>query len=192
MSGRVYRLRKKRNPVNYFTYEDYEMLCQDITNVNRPEAKKVVVTHSKNANSRVASFVSQILQKNGIKVVKWSKYASSNKKTDFTFEDKEKAIKAMDIIARMSTPDSIDPAQIKTDGSVTSKYGVKLKVDVEKDNAGNTVATTGGNYVSAAAAAAQPTASSGSSSMTKWIIIGGIALVAVVALLVILRKKKVI
>lgn len=194
MSGRIYRIRRNgRKNVNFFTYEDYEMLCQDITNVNRPEIKKVVVTHAKNRNAAIAAFITEILKKNGIKVLKWSKYASSNKKTDFTFESKEKAIQAMDIIGRMSTPDSIDPTKIKTDGSVTSKYGVKLKVDVERDEGGNTIATGGGNYVSAKVTnATSETETKTGTSTTKWILIGGIALVVIVAVLVILRKKKII
>lgn len=194
MSGLVYKLhRSLRNGVNYFTYEDYEMLCMDISNVNRPESKKVVVTHSKNRNSAIASFLTQILQKNGIKVKKWHKYASSNKKTAFVFEDKDKAIKAQDIIAKMSTPDSIDPTKIKKDGSVTSKYGVKLTVDVEKDEEGNAVATEGGNYVSVKKEAETvATTQAQSSSLTKWLLIGGVILILIVAVLVVLKKKKVL
>lgn len=194
MSGRIYRLRRKRNNINFFTYEDYEMMCQDITNVNRPEAKKVVVQHSKNRNAAIASFLEQILQKNGIKVKSWHKYASSAKKTALMFEDKDKAIKAQDIIAKMATPDTIDPTKIKTDGTVTSNYGVKLKVDIEKDETGAIVATNGGNYGSTKAssqqAAAQTQTTSNSGSMTKWLIIGGVVLVVVIGVLVILKMKK--
>lgn len=191
MSGRFYRLRVKRNRFNYFTYEDYGNVCKMIKVVNRPgtEPKNVYVwVYSKDQLSKVGSFVASVLDYNGISVNKWSIFDSVGKKLKFRFGDRESAAKAQSLISSMGTPDSITESNIKANGTVISDYGVKVKVDVEKNQDGTVSAKQGGNVsVNSKSAVTQS-----SNQYTKWIIIGGIVLVAIVAILVILRKKKVI
>lgn len=197
MAGRLYRLRVKRNRFNYFTYDDYGTICQMIKLVNRPSAEpKHVYVHvyAKDQLSKVGSFVANILNYNGIHYKKWAVFDSVGKKLKFVFDDRSNAERAQTLISAMGTPDSITESKIKTDGTVVSDYGVKVKVDVEKNQDGTVSARQGGNVTvnsGSGAGAVQASATSGN-KMVKWIIIGSIVLVIIVAILVVLRKKKVI
>lgn len=188
MSGRIYRLRGRRK-VNYFTYEDYASICRDIVVANHLTTpnKQVVVTHAKNKGAGVSNMINEVLKKNNISVVRSNKYASSAKKWLFVFNSKGDAQRAADIINVMATPDSIDPTQIRTDGSVTSTYGLKLKVDVKTDNNGNVVAVGGGNYVSGTTNSQQAETQESDTTL-KWVLIGGAVLVGIIVILAVLKK----
>ena len=190
MTGRVYRLRRKsRNAVNMFTYEDYDGVCSDIMWANLAANKKnVIVKHAKNKMAAVTTVVKSVLKKNNINVLGTEKYASTNVKTLFKFGSKEDAKKAQEIINKMATPDSINPARIMTNGDVVSNYGVKLNVDVEQAPNGNIVATQGGNYVSSNQQAQGNEESE--SSGPNWFLIAGAAVVGVILVLAIVKLSK--
>lgn len=190
MTGRVYRLRRKsRNAVNMFTYEDYDGVCSDIMWANLAANKKnVIVKHAKNKMAAVTTVVKSVLKKNNINVLGTEKYASTNVKTLFKFGSKEDAKKAQEIINKMATPDSINPARIMTNGDVVSNYGVKLNVDVEQAPNGNIVATQGGNYVSSNQQA-QGNAESEYSG-PNWFLIAGAAVIGVILVLAIVKLSK--
>ncbi len=190
MTGRVYRLRRKsRNAVNRFTYEDYDGVCSDIVWANLAANKKnVIVKHAKNKMAAVTTVVKSVLKKNNINVTGTEKYASTNVKTLFKFGSKDDAKKAQEIINKMATPDSINPAKIMTNGDVVSNYGVKLNVDVEKTPDGNIVATQGGNYVSSNQQ--YPVSGGDESSSPNWFLIAGAAVVGVVLVLAIVKLTK--
>lgn len=194
MSGRIYRLRKQRNAVNFFTFEEYNAVCRNIKNVNvRPTEPKTMFVQASSASLRdnVASFVDEVLQYNGIYPKSKNQYATQ--KTAFHFNSAADAQAALSIVEKMGRPDSIIKSQIKTDGTVVSTNGVKLKVNLIVDpETGSVTAQEGGGFLEISGTSKNTVDTSSDNSMTKWIIIGGIALVAVVALLVILRKKKVI
>lgn len=190
MTGRVYRLRRKsRNAVNMFTYEDYDGVCSDIMWANLAANKKnVIVKHAKNKMAAVTTVVKSVLKKNNINVIGTEKYASTNVKTLFKFGSKEDARKAQEIINKMATPDSINPARIMTNGDVVSNYGVKLNVDVEQAPNGNIVATQGGNYVSSNQQAQGNEESEYSGP--NWLLIAGAAIVGVILVLAIVKLSK--
>lgn len=190
MTGRVYRLRRKsRNAVNMFTYEDYDGVCSDIMWANLAANKKnVIVKHAKNKMAAVTTVVKSVLKKNNINVISTEKYASTNVKTLFKFGSKEDARKAQEIINKMATPDSINPARIMTNGDVVSNYGVKLNVDVEQAPNGNIVATQGGNYVSSNQQAQGNEESEYSGP--NWLLIAGAAIVGVILVLAIVKLSK--
>lgn len=190
MTGRVYRLRRKsRNAVNMFTYEDYDGVCSDIMWANLAANKKnVIVKHAKNKMAAVTTVVKSVLKKNNINVLGTEKYASTNVKTLFKFGSKEDAKKAQEIINKMATPDSINPARIMTNGDVVSNYGVKLNVDVEQAPNGNIVATQGGNYVSSNQQAQGNEESEYSGP--NWFLIAGAAVIGVILVLAIVKLSK--
>lgn len=191
MYGRIYRLRHTRNRINRFTYQDYGEVCKMIKLVNRPgaEPKHVYVwVYSKDHLSKVGTFIDEILRYNNIPYKKWVIFDSVGKKLKFVFNDKDMAARAQNIISNMGLPDSIDPDNINlNDGSVVSNYGVKVKVDVSKDQDGNRSPKGGGNVQSSkSSGTASETANF---SWTKWILIGGV-IVAVIALAVYFYKRK--
>lgn len=190
MTGRVYRLRRKsRNAVNMFTYEDYDGVCSDIMWANLAANKKnVIVKHAKNKMAAVTTVVKSVLKKNNINVIGTEKYASTNVKTLFKFGSKEDARKAQEIINKMATPDSINPARIMTNGDVVSNYGVKLNVDVEQAPNGNIVATQGGNYVSSNQQSQGNEESEYSGP--NWFLIAGAAVFGVILVLAIVKLAK--
>lgn len=194
MAGRYYRIKRLRKRVNFFTVDDYYNICCDISWANQLASNKkhVVVKHAKDRMSAVATLITQVLKLNGITVDSYGKYASTNIKTVFRFSSKNDATRATDIINRMATPDSVDETDVKSDGTVTSNYGVKVKVDVDKDANGNYKPTSGGNYTPSNVATTQVAAGTTSSSLTKWIVIGGLVMVAIIIVLVVLKKTKII
>ena len=172
-----------------FTYEDYDGVCSDIMWANLAANKKnVIVKHAKNKMAAVTTVVKSVLKKNNINVISTEKYASTNVKTLFKFGSKEDARKAQEIINKMATPDSINPARIMTNGDVVSNYGVKLNVDVEQAPNGNIVATQGGNYVSSNQQAQGNEESEYSGP--NWLLIAGAAIVGVILVLAIVNLSK--
>lgn len=195
MSGRIYRLsRRRRNAVNFFTFEEYNAVCRNISNANvRPAEKKTLFVQASSAELRdnVASFVEEVLNYNGIYAKSKNQYAS--RKTAFHLNSKEDAQAALSIVEKMGRPDSIDESKIKTDGTVVTNNGVKVKVNVTKDSdTGTVTADKGGGFVEISSKGNNITTTSGSSSTTKWLLIGGILLVIVViaALAIRFMRKK--
>ena len=205
MSGRIYRLRRKRKDINFFTFEEYNAVCRNITNANvRPAEPKTLFVQASSAEirSKVASFVDEILQYNGIIPKKKNQYAT--KKTAFHFNSKVDAKSALEIVEKMGRPDTIleEQVDLKT-GKAVSVNGVKVKVTVTQDmKTGEREAASGGGFLEylnnmgqtnkSSSTSSASSESSKNSSMTKWLIVGGVVLVILVVLLAILRKKKII
>ena len=188
MEGRYYRIRKV-NPVNYFTYHDYGERCGEIRLANTATNKKnVIVTHTKGKMATVASLIADILPLNGgHKPVSYGKYASTNNKTLFKFENIDYAAKARDIINRM-VDDSIVESKIHTDGSVRTQNGLNAVVDVTTNPDGSVSADNTRNYVSSNGAETVSVASDAGPNL--WIVIGAAVLVAVVAVVAIVKSRK--
>ena len=140
----------------------------------------------------VAELIRDVLGYNGITMKGYRKYASTNVKTLLLFDTKEDAAKAQEIINKMSLPDKVDRNLVRTDGSTVTTNGVKIRVDVKRDQNGNITLTEGTTYIPANKDPEGASASSKSGGYTRWIVIGGAALLAIVILLVVLRKKKII
>lgn len=195
MAGRYYRIKRlRRRSVNRFTADTYDAVCSDIYLANiAGNKKKVIVKHAKNKMGSVAELIKDVLKYNSVSVLSYSKYASTNVKTEFLFNSKEDAQKAQGIINKMALPDTVNRQKVNTDGSTVTNNGVKIKVDVDINANGNPVLREGTNYIPSGNTTQQTqTEKSSSGDLKKWIIIGGAALLVVVVVLVIMKKKKII
>lgn len=191
--GRKFIIRHShRNRTNRFTADTYDAVCSVIEWANIDANKKnVIVKHNKGDMAAVASLVTDVLKQNNIKVKDYKKYASTNVKTLFYFNSKEDASKARDIINRM-VDDTVNRSAVTTGGENTTSNGVKIKVDLKKDENGNVSLQSGTNFIPSGSESAASASAETSSGNRRWLIIGGVAVVALLAVLVVLKKKKIL
>lgn len=186
--GRKYVIRHRlRNRINRFTYEDYNAGCSFIISANplTTPNTQVVVKHVKDKTAQVSSLIKEVLAKNNITVKRSNKYASSNQKYLFVFNSKADAQRAADIINKMAIPDYILEQNIRSNGDVTTGYGLKVRVDMSEAEDGSRVPVSGGSIASSVKTEDSKTAGFNAT----WLIIGGIAVAAVLAIVLILKKK---
>lgn len=179
--------RRLRNRVNRFTFEDYNTGCSYIVSANALTTPKtqVVVTHDKLKTATISSLILDVLKKYNLTVKRHNKYASSNKKYLFVFNTKEDAQKAAEIINKMAIPDYIVEENVKSNGDVTTAFGLKVHVDMQKDENGNVTPASGGAIYTAA-----KKTDSEDKGYTKWIVVGTVAVAAVAVIVIVLKKKK--
>ena len=188
------------NRVNRFTDVSYNNAASSITSVEKrtTEPKKVRVHTTKGATN-ISSIIKEILEKNSLKPNKTT--SPSKKLIIFTFDDKNKAQNAYDLICNIQgdeiNPSSYDPSNPL---NVKTRNGLKLKLtqaeqieETVDPNTGQVVQTF--NYKTSSPnqiAAANQAAASGSGSKMGIIIaaVAALLLIGGVVLFIIKKKKK--
>lgn len=198
MSGRIYKLRRVPSVrrFNCFTYTDYNTMVKEITQVNRPAGQKNVYVWVKKKTdlSPIMSLVNDVLNWND-KPAKTKEIFTTTKpyKLKFHFKSYDEADEAADLIRKMTVPDKITESRIHTDGSVVSKEGLNVKVDVYEDENGNKKASKDDTFVDTDDTDETDVDNNTDETETPWAryaLIGGIALVAIIAAVWYFKKKK--
>lgn len=190
-TSRIYRVKRRRR-VNYFTYEDYGKVCQSIIWVQQVpgDLTRVNVKVPKNDFSRVAAIVLRVLDDNAVRYKRWGKYASDPTKLSIVFPNKSFAARAAGIIAKMSTPDSIDPANVSLEtGACVTNNGIMTRVDLEQQDDGTNKPKKGSTYTPSSAPAST-VATDETSGLSRWLLIGGAAVFAILLVVAIIKMRK--
>lgn len=196
MSGRIYKLRRVPSVrrFNCFTYTDYNSMVKEITQVNRPAGQKNVYVWVKKKTdlSPIMSLVNDVLNWND-KPAKTKEIFTTTKpyKLKFHFKSYDEADEAADLIRKMTVPDQITESRIHTDGSVVSKEGLNVKVEVVENEDGTKSAAQGGTFVNTESTGTVETDETETGTpWARYALIAGIAIVAIIASVWYFKKKK--
>ena len=171
-------------------------MVKEITQVNRPNGQRNVYVWVKARKdlSPIMSLVNDILVWND-QPAKSKEIFTTTKpyKIKFHFNSSSEADEAADLIRKMTVPDVIRESQIHTDGSVVSKEGLNVNVEVYEDENGNKKASKEGSFVATDDADTGTGDGSDTGTGTNWTryaLIGGVALVAIIISVWYFKKKK--
>lgn len=198
-TGRKYIIRHAhRNRENRFSPNAYNSLASSITSARFrqvvsaltwwpiPDRKVVIVFHSK-ADNKIAPYIEEILIKNGIKP---NDFNQKNKRTEFTFADRDTGELALSLIDRIRG-DELLLSKIDYSGSVPvgiSENGVKVPlVGYTEGQAAN---NNGGHDPFKKQSESAEQAETEAANYSKWFLIGGAVLVGVIIVLAVIKKSK--
>lgn len=196
MSGRIYKLRRVPSVrrFNCFTYTDYNSMVKEITQVNRPQGQRnmYVWVKKKSDLSPILSLVTDVLKWNDKAAKKGEIFTTTAPyKLVFRFKTYDEAIDAADLIRKMTIPDEIRERSIHTDGSVVTKEGLNVNVEVLENEDGTKSAAQGGTFVNTESTDTVETDETETGTpWARYAIIAGIAIVAIIAAVWYFKKKK--
>lgn len=196
MSGRIYKLRRVPSVrrFNCFTFTDYNKMVKQIERVNRPSAERnmYVIVKRKSDLSQINSLVNDVLNWNDKPALSHGVFSTAKPyKLRFHFKTKQEAQDAADLISRMTIPDEIRERSIHTDGSVVTKEGLNVNVEVVENEDGTVSAAQGGTFVNTESTDTVETDETETGTpWARYALIAGIALVAIIAAVWYFKKKK--